>query len=369
MPQSCRHSARGCCGAATAWHSSGRSELLDKRLSAGAQSTHCHFASHDGGEAIFQNERRIEILHLQEPLRSLFQSFLGDEANNFAAGRFNAVARCFPFHELEDAGDGRLFKIGQVHGYLRQAAHQESRAFDETKAAGRLAHCLGDLLGDFDVGGVQKNVVSDEELARAHHGRASGGVHRGFAKIGQAIRIGGNLGADAFELAAADVLQILAFGASGGGFIEINRNLVALPNLLADMAGDGDAILESDAFNRNKWHHVRSAHAGMCPLVLGQINQLASAPDATNSCLSDCIAIAYQSDDAAIVIGIHLPVEQVDAINLHRFDDGINLGLIAAFGKVGDALHQRSGHGKRISAHGWELPVLGLFVLRQPIQR
>ena len=135
------------------------------------------------------------------------------------------------------------------------------------------------------------------------------------------------------------------------------------------MSGDSDAVFESDAFNRNEGNHVRRAHAGMCPLVLGQVNQLASAPDATNSCLSDCIAIAYQSDDAAIVVGIHLPVEQIDAINLHRFDDRIDLGLVAAFGKVGDALHQRSGHGKSISAHGWELPVLGLFVLRQPIQR
>ena len=103
--------------------------------------------------------------------------------------------------------------------------------------------------------------------------------------------------------------------------------------------------------------------------VLREINNLGSLADATNGGFHELLAIADQRNDAAIVVGIHLAVEQVDAINLHRFDDGINLGLIAAFGKVGDALHQRSGHGKSISAHGWELPVLGLFVLCQPIQR
>jgi hypothetical protein len=52
------------------------------------------------------------------------------------------------------------------------------------------------------------------------------------------------------------------------------------------------------------------------------------------------------------MIGIHLPVEKINAGDLHRFDDGIDLGRIAAFGKIGNAFNESLRHGKRIEAGG-----------------
>src|SRR5204862_194406 len=168
--------------------------------------------------------------------------FFRYEPDNFAADRFNTVTCRFPFDELENARDGRLLEVGEIHGNLRQPTHQKSSAFHEAKAAGGLAHRLSDFPCYSDVGGIQKNVVGDEKFTRAHHGGPRGRMHGGFAKIGLAVRVGSDFGADAFELSATDVFEILAFRADGGGFVEIDRNRVALPNLLADLTGNGDAI-------------------------------------------------------------------------------------------------------------------------------
>jgi hypothetical protein len=147
----------------------------------------------------------------------------------------HAVARGFALHEFEDAVDRRLLEVGQVHGDLGHAAHQEARALDVAQAAGGEAHGLGDLFGDGHVGGVQENVVGDQRLARADDGGSGGGMHARLAEVGLAGRVGGDLVADALELAAADVFQILPLGRGGGGFVEIDRNLEAAGDFRADV--------------------------------------------------------------------------------------------------------------------------------------
>ena len=159
--------------------------------------------------------------------------------------------------------DGRLLEVGQVHRDLGQAAHQESRALHKAHAAVREAHGLGDFLGDIDVGRVEEDVVGDQKLARADHRRARRGMHARLAKIRTARGVGGDLGADAFELAAANILQALAFRSSGGGLVEINGNLKALPDLLADVVRHGHAVFDRDAVDRDERNDVGCAHARM----------------------------------------------------------------------------------------------------------
>jgi hypothetical protein len=60
--------------------------------------------------------------------------------------------------------------------------------------------------------------------------------------------------------------------------------------------------------------------------------------------------ISDERYDTAVVVGVHLAVEQEDARDLHRFNDCVNFGLIAAFGKVWDTFDQ-CGHGERINKH------------------
>ncbi len=79
----------------------------------------------------------------------------------------------------------------------------------------------------------------------------------------------------------------------------------------------------------------------MRALVPGEIDQLGSFADSTDRGFLNGLALANQGDDAAIVIGVHLAVEQVDAGDLHRVDDGIHARFVAALGKVRNAFHQR----------------------------
>jgi hypothetical protein len=47
------------------------------------------------------------------------------------------------------------------------------------------------------------------------------------------------------------------------------------------------------------------------------------------------------------MIRVHLAVEEVNAVHLHGFEDGIDFGLVAAFGEVRYTLdecrHKKSG--------------------------
>ena len=59
------------------------------------------------------------------------------------------------------------------------------------------------------------------------------------------------------------------------------------------------------------------------------------------------LALAYQGDDAAVVIGIHLAVEEIDSWNFHGFNDGVDFGRVAAFGKIRNAFDKSAGHGEK----------------------
>jgi len=109
------HGAGGGGGTASAGSCRGSGELLDERRNSRAQISNSRLAAHHRGETVFQNERGVEALHLQEPLRSLLQSELGNQSDNLAENRENSVTRRFSFHEFKDAVNRCQFKIGQVH--------------------------------------------------------------------------------------------------------------------------------------------------------------------------------------------------------------------------------------------------------------
>ncbi len=81
--------------------------------------------------------------------------------------------------------------------------------------------------------------------------------------------------------------------------------------------------------------------------VLRQVDELGSFPDATNHSFFHPHGIADQGDDTAIVVGVHLAVEKVDAVHLHSFENGVDFSFVAAFGKVRNAFdecrHKRRG--------------------------
>ena len=86
----------------------------------------------------------------------------------------------------------------------------------------------------------------------------------------------------------------------------------------------------------------------MRALVQIEVDQLGGFADAANRRLLNRFALPRDGDHAAIVVGVHLAIEQIDAGNLHRFDNRLDLGRIAAFGKVGNAFNERGSHAKSI---------------------
>src|SRR5579862_3249405 len=232
-----------------------------------------------------------------------------------------------------------LLKVGQVHRNLRLAPHQETSAFHEPQAACRKTHRLGDLLGDVDVAGVEKDVVSDQEFSGSDHRGAGGRVHARLAKVRLACRVGRDLITDAFELSAPDVFEVLAVGRGGRGFVKVHGNSKAARDLRTNVASHRNTILQRHAVDWNERNYVGSAHAGVRTLVLSQVDELRGFADTANRGFLDRVAIANQSDDAAIVVRVHFAVEQVDAGNLHGLNDGVDLGCVAALGKIRNALH------------------------------
>ncbi len=69
--------------------------------------------------------------------------------------------------------------------------------------------------------------------------------------------------------------------------------------------------------------------------VFGQVDQFGGLANAANGGLGYIHRIAHQGDDAAVVIGVHLAVEQIDAVHFHGFDNGVDFGFVAPFREVG----------------------------------
>src|SRR5207249_2164543 len=113
-----------------------------------------------------------------------------------------------------------------------------------------------------------------------------------------------------------------------------------LPNLLTDVARYSYTIFNGHAFDWNKRYNIGGAKPWMSSLMLIQINQLGRLADTPNHSFLNWFALAYQGDHAAVVVGIHLAVEEVHPIEFHGFNDGINFGFVPAFREIRDALHQ-----------------------------
>src|ERR1700680_2592813 len=139
-------------------------------------------------------------------------------------------------------------------------------------------------------------------------------MYTGVAKIRLARGVAGDFCANPFKLPAADVLQILPLRRGRCRFVEIDRNLITLPNLFADVAGHGHAVLDGDAVDGNERDNVGRSHARVRTLMLRQVEEFGSLAYSADSGFLDGLALADQSDDAAVVVGVHFAVEEINAV-------------------------------------------------------
>ena len=183
-------------------------------------------------------------------------------------------------------------------------------------------------------------------------------MHAQFSKVRAARGIGGNLVANPLELPAPDVFQIRALGRGRRGFVQVHGDLEALPDLLAYMTRHSDAVFDRDAVDRDERHNVGSTHARMGALVLGQIDEFGGFADPANGRFLDGLTLADKRDHAAVVVGVHLSIQEIDAVDFHGVDDGVDFGLVAAFGEIRNAFHQRRHNGQEYKAR--DEPATGL---------
>ena len=112
----------------------------------------------------------------------------------------------------------------------------------------------------------------------------------------------------------------------------------------AHVTRHGYAVFDCDAFDRNKRNHVGGAHARMRALMLRQVDQLRGLPYPADRRFLNRVAVADQSDHAAVVVGIHLAVEELDTRDFHGVDNGVDFGFVAAFGEIRDTFDESAGH-------------------------
>jgi len=70
-----------------------------------------------------------------------------------------------------------------------------------------------------------------------------------LAEVGLADRVRRDFVANSLELAAANVLEILALGRNGGGFVEIDRN----PEAARDLGSHVAAMATQSSRSHRRW--------------------------------------------------------------------------------------------------------------------
>jgi hypothetical protein len=79
----------------------------------------------------------------------------------------------------------------------------------------------------------------------------------------------------------------------------------------------------------------------MLPPVLAHVDQLGSLSDTPQDRLQDGLRLPHKRDHGAVVIGVHLLIEQPDRPIMRNFgSNGLNYRLISALAEVGYALDQ-----------------------------
>ena len=200
------------------------------------------------------------------------------------------------------------------------------------------SYVAGDGAGGRDFGLFEVDVVGDEETAGSDGAGPGGGVKLGAADIGAACGIAAGGVAETFELALADVLELDAVGARGGGSVEVDGNTVATPDEEAGLASEDGAFSQRGSADRDEGDDVGGTNAGMDAALGSEVDKFGGLAGGAGGGFDDAGGRAGDGDDGAVMRCVEGPIQQAHAFDLHRGDDLGDLGGVSAFGEVGDAL-------------------------------
>jgi hypothetical protein len=148
-----------------------------------------------------------------------------------------------------------------------------------------------------------------------------------------------------FRAHEPEIAVVDPVGPAGRAFVQVHGHAQIVPDFGRHALRQADALFQRDAFDGDERDHVGGADARVGALVPGEIDQLDGFRHAAQGGVGHRGGWAYEGEDRAIVIGIRLAVQQ-DHLGdgEDRLNDGIHLGGIASFGKIGNTLHQLSWH-------------------------
>ena len=263
----------------------------------------------------------IEASYLTYPIGIRLIGLLGNEADQLAVVDEDTVTLGEMLDSGVDLAHGGEAEVGDIHADLGAAVGEDTDGFDAVQPAVGGADVAGDGAGGGDVGLVEVNVVGDEEAAGSDGAGSGGLVKLGAADVGAAGGIAAGGVAQAFELTLADVFELDAVGAGGGGSVEVDGNTVAPPDLEAGLTGEHGALGKGDAADGDEGDDVGGADAGMDAVLLGEVDELGGLAGGADGGLDDAVGSAGDGDDGAVVGRVERPVQQTNALDLHGGDD------------------------------------------------
>jgi len=135
-----------------------------------------------------------------------------------------------------------------------------------------------------------------------------------------------------FKSASANVLQRVAFGTAGCGFVEIDWDAEVFPDRFADLVRDGCAIFQRRILEGDEGDHIRGADAWMHSKVTAQIDSVHGYRDGLQCACGDGVGRAGEGDDGTVMIGVHFGSQQDHAGNgSNGMFDGLDDFRVAAF--------------------------------------
>jgi hypothetical protein len=263
---------------------------------------------------------------------------LGNESDQLGVVDEDAVALGQMLEGGMDVAHGGEVEVGDVHADLRAAVGQDADGFDSVKPTVGGADVASDGTGGGDVGLFEVDVIGDEKAAGSDSASPGGVVKLGSADVGAAGGVAAGGVTEAFELAFADVLQLHAVGAGGGGSVEVDGDAVATPDEQASLAGENGALGQRGSADRDEGDDVGGADAGVNTALGGEVDEFGSLASRAGGGLDDAGGRAGDGDDGAVVSRVEGPVQKAHTFDLHSGDDLGDLVGVDSFREVGDTL-------------------------------
>ena len=126
---------------------------------------------------------------------------------------------------------------------------------------------------------------------------------------------GRHLRRQTFELAAADVFQVLAQRVGGRFFVKINRDLKTGRDFAAHFPGERHAISHRRAFDRHERHDVHRTHTRMLTAMRAEIDVRDGSFEQGQHRMLHAVRIADEREHRSIVRRIRGVIEQVHAVD------------------------------------------------------